>query len=88
MIIVGFLLLFVCAIGIINSWLWLIVLSATLFVYRFHAGWLFALGVCVDGYYGGFTQVPLYSLAFGGFAIMVEILKVRLIGVQSNYEKK
>jgi len=47
---------------------------------------LFALGVCVDGYYGGFAQLPLYSLAFGGFAIMVEVLKLRLIGVKSSYE--
>jgi hypothetical protein len=82
----GFLLLFLCTIGIINSWVWLIVASATLFVYRFNAGWLFALGVCVDGYYGGFAQLPLYSLAFGGLAIMVEVLKLRLIGVKSSYE--
>jgi hypothetical protein len=82
MIGVGFGLLFLCAVGLINSWAWLIVLSATLFAYRFHAGWLFALGVCVDGYYGGFTQLPLYSLTFGGFAIMVEVLKLSLIGVK------
>jgi len=86
MIIIGFVLLFLCAVGIINSWLWLLVMSATLFVYRFHAGWLFALAVCVDGYYGGFNQLPMYSLSFGGFAIVVEILKLRLIGVKSSYE--
>ena len=86
MIVVAFFLLFVCTVGIINSWAWLIVGSATLFVYRFNAGWLFALGVCVDGYYGGFDQLPVYSLAFGGFAIMVEVLKLRLIGVKSSYD--
>jgi len=86
MMLLGFVLLGLCALGLINSWLWLLIGSATLFVYRFHAGWLFALGVCVDGYYGGFTQVPVYSLAFGGFAVVVEVLKLRLIGVQSQYE--
>ena len=86
MIILGFVLLFACAVGIINSWAWLIVVSVTLFAYRFNAGWLFALGVCVDGYYGGFEQLPVYSLAFGGFAIVVEVLKLRLIGVKSSYD--
>lgn len=86
MMILGFVLLFLCAVGIINSWAWLIVASASLFVYRFNAGWLFALGVCVDGYYGGFDQLPLYSLAFGGFAIVVEVLKLRLIGVKSSHD--
>ena len=86
MMVLGSVLLFLCAVGIINSWAWLIVGSATLFVYRFHAGWLFALGVCVDGYYGGFEQLPLYSLVFGGFAIMVEVQKLRLIGEKSSYE--
>lgn len=84
--VLGILLLFLCAIGIINSWVWLIVASATLFVYRFNAGWLFALGVCVDGYYGGFEHLPVYSLAFGGFAIVVEVLKLRLIGVKSIHD--
>jgi hypothetical protein len=86
MIIIGWLLLFACAVGIINSWAWLIVTSVTLFAYRFNAGWLFVLGVCVDGYYGGFEQLPVYSLVFGGFAIVVEVLKLRLIGVKSNYD--
>lgn len=86
MILIGFGLLFLCAVGIINSWAWLIIASVTVFAYRFHAGWLFALGVCVDGYYGGFAQVPVYSLAFGGFAIVVEVLKLRLIGVNLRHD--
>lgn len=86
MIIIGFILLLLCAVGIINSWAWLIIASATVFVYRYHAGWLFALGVCVDGYYGAFSQLPVYSLAFGGFAIMVEVLKLSLIGVKLQHD--
>ena len=83
---IGALLLFLCALGMLNSWVALIIASATLFVYRYNAGWLFALGVCIDGYYGGFSKLPMYSLAFGGFALVVEVLKLRLIGVKSNHE--
>lgn len=86
MIVIGFGLLFLCALGIINSWAWLIIVSVTLFAYRFHAGWLFALGVCIDGYYGGFSHVPVYSLVLGGFAIVVEVLKLRLIGVNLRHD--
>lgn len=86
MILLGAVLLFACAIGLLNSWLWLIVLTTTMFSYRFHAGWLFGLGIVFDGYFGAFSSVPMYSLAFGGFAIIVEILKSRLIGVQSTHE--
>ena len=76
----------IAALAIVNSIVWLLVLVATLFVYRYHAGWLFLLGALIDGYYGGFTSVPQYSLAFGLFAIVAELLKTRLIGVQSSDE--
>jgi hypothetical protein len=85
MIFLGAVLLMLCLIGLLTSTAWLIVGTATLFVYKFHAGWLFVLGVLVDGYFGTFTQVPMYSLVFGGFALVVEVLKLRLIGVESNH---
>lgn len=84
--ILGVLLWVVAALAIMNSIVWLLVVCVTLFAYRYHAGWLFFLGVMVDGYYGGFTDVPLYAIALGVFAIVVEILKTSLIGVQLDRE--
>jgi hypothetical protein len=76
------LLLFV--ISILNSWALLIVSIATLFVYRYNAIWLFVVGVLCDSYFGAFADVPVYSLSLGAFALLVEVLKLRLVGVQST----
>ena len=75
-------LLFLFLIAILNSWVWLVVLAATLFAYRYNAVWLFIIGVLCDAYFGAFSAVPIYSLTLGAFAILVEVLKLRLIGVQ------
>ena len=85
MIVLGAMLLLLCLMGLLTSTAWLVIVTATVFVYRFHAGWLFGLGVAVDGYFGAFTAVPMYSLAFGGFALVAEVLKLRLIGVESSH---
>ena len=68
--------------AIINSWAWLIIACATLFAYRFNAVWLFVIGVMCDAYFGAFAAVPIYSLTLGAFALLVEVLKLRLVGVQ------
>ena len=81
MILIALLVLFV--IGILNSWAVVIVGIATIFVYRYNAIWLFVVGVLCDAYFNAFTAVPIYSLTLGAFALVVEVLKLRLIGVKS-----
>lgn len=76
------LLLLVFLFGILNSWVALIVIAATLFAYRYNAVWLFLVGALCDAYFSAFSAVPLYSLTLGAFALVVEVLKLRLIGVQ------
>lgn len=76
-------LLVLLCIGILNTWAWLIIGIVTVFAYRYNAVWLFVVGVLCDGYFGAFDSVPIYSLTLGGFALVVEVLKLRLIGVQS-----
>ena len=73
-------------ISILNSWAALIVGIATVFVYRYNAVWLFGVGVLCDAYFGAFADVPAYSLTLGAFALLVEVLKLRLVGVKSLYE--
>ena len=73
-------------ISILNSWAFLIIAIATGFAYRYNAVWLFVVGVLCDAYFGAFSAVPIYSLALGAFALLVEVLKLRLVGVQSKYE--
>jgi len=77
-------LLFLFIIAILNSWAFLIVTIATVFVYRYNAVWLFVVGVLCDAYFGAFAAIPVYSLTLGAFALLVEVLKLRLVGVQST----
>jgi len=77
------LLLMLFIISILNSWAVVIIGVATVFAYRYNTLWLFIVGVLCDAYFGAFTDVPLYSLTLGAFALLVEILKLRLVGVQS-----
>lgn len=76
-------LLFFFIIAILNSWAFLIISIATVFVYRYNAVWLFVVGVLCDAYFEAFTEVPIYSLTLGAFALLVEVLKLRLVGVKS-----
>ena len=76
-------LLFLLCVAILNTWAGLIIVVVTVFAYRYNAGWLFLVGVLSDGYFDAFASIPVYSLTLGGFALVVEVLKLRLIGVQS-----
>lgn len=80
---IPFILLVLFCVGILNTWAALIIGVATVFSYRYNAGWLFLVGVLCDAYFDAFASVPIYSLTLGGFALVVEVLKLRLIGVQS-----
>jgi len=75
-------LLVLLIVSILNSWAALIVGLATVFAYRYNAVWLFIVGVMCDAYFGAFVGVPVYSLSLGAFALIVEVLKLRLIGVK------
>jgi cell shape-determining protein MreD len=81
MIPVSLLVLFVIA--ILNSWAAMIVAIATVFAYRYNTIWLFVVGVLCDAYFGAFNAIPVYSLTLGAFALLVEVLKLRLVGIKS-----
>lgn len=76
-------LLILFTISILNSWAALIVGIATVFAYRYNAVWLFIIGVMCDAYFEAFSDIPVYSLTLGAFALIVEVLKLRLVGVKS-----
>jgi len=76
-------LLILFIISILNSWAAMIIGIATVFAYRYNTVWLFVVGVLCDAYFGAFSDVPVYSLTLGAFALLVEVLKLRLVGVES-----
>ena len=80
---IPFSLLILFVISILNSWAALIVGIATVFAYRYNTVWLFVVGVLCDAYFAAFSSIPVYSLTLGAFALLVEVLKLRLVGVKS-----
>ena len=55
------------------------ILIVTWVSYWFPAWYLFIAVVLLDGYFGAFYSVPLLSLMFGAFVLLVESLKVQLL---------
>ena len=77
-------LLFMFVVCVLNSWAAGIIGIATLFAYRYNSVWLFVVGVLCDAYFNAFAGLLVYSLTLGAFALIVEVLKLRLVGVQSK----
>jgi hypothetical protein len=64
---------------------WLAVIAVvTWFSYWHPSWWLFLAVVLIDGYFGSFYTVPVLSLVFGGFVLLVETLKIQLLGAQKK----
>ena len=63
---------------LLSSYWFLAIMIVTWVAYWYPSWWLFILVVLLDGYFGAFYQVPVLSLAFGFFVIVVEVLKIQL----------
>lgn len=64
---------------------WLLLIAVvTWFAYWHPSWWLFIVVVLVDGYFGSFTGVPVLSLGFGAFVLLVETLKIQLLGTKNE----
>lgn len=59
-----------------------VIMIVTWFSYWHPSWWLFIIAVLVDGYYGAYFDVPVLSLAFGAFVLLVETLKIQLLGTR------
>lgn len=62
------------------------VISAVVFTVKYSGIALLPLAILLDGYYGAFYSVPLFSLATIGWYILSELLLSRMSVVQSKYE--
>lgn len=69
-----------------QSHLLLGLLATGLFTFRYGAVALLPLAVLLDGYYGAFFTVPLFSIAAIVWYVLSEVLRVRMNIVQSEYE--
>ncbi len=64
---------------------WIVAIAVvTWFSYWHPSWWLFLVVVLVDGYFGAFSEVPVLSLSFGAFVLLVETLKIQLLGTKQQ----
>lgn len=60
---------------------WLVAIGLVTWIAYWHpVWWLFILAVLLDGYFGAFYDLPILSLGFGAFVLLVEVFKVQLRG--------
>jgi hypothetical protein len=77
--IVTFFLYFCVALFIAQNLLWLAAITAALFTFRASAIWLIPLAIFVDGYFGAFYHVPLFSMVACLWYGISELIKPQLI---------
>jgi hypothetical protein len=56
------LLIFLIAIAVFQNLLWLAAIYALLFTWWYGAVWLVVLALLIDGYFGSFASIPIFSL--------------------------
>lgn len=67
-----------------NLLLWA-ALCAALFTFRVGGAWLIPLGIFIDGYFGAFYSVPMFSLAAIVWYVVSEYLRPLLIVQYKSY---
>ena len=62
------------------------IVATVWFTIGFGALALLPLAILLDGYYGAFYSVPLFSISAIGWYVLSELLRTRMNIVQSEYE--
>jgi hypothetical protein len=62
------------------------IVAVVLYTFKFGAATLLPLAVLLDGYFGAFHHVPVFSLAAIGWYIFSEHLRLAMNIVQSEHE--
>lgn len=80
MAIIFWLVIFLLA--LLQGYWFVAIATVTWFSYWYPAWWLFVVVVLVDAYFGAFAGIPVLSLSFGAFVLLVETLKMQLLGIK------
>ena len=75
---------FATALLIAQNHLWIAAGAALLFTFRAPTVWLIPLAIVIDGYFGAFHHVPLFSMVACVWYAISELVKPQLI---MRYEK-
>jgi hypothetical protein len=61
-------------------------IAVVIYTVKFSAMALIPLAIVIDGYYGAFYTVPVFSISAIGWYLLSEVLRSRMNIVQSKYE--
>lgn len=74
------------ALLVVHNFLLLALFVAALFSYRAGAIWLIPLAFAIDGYFGAFHTLPLFSMFAAGWYVLTEFIRPQLMLQRSSYE--
>lgn len=86
-IILNIILYFLVAFLVLQNHLFLAFFATVAYTYRAGAVWLIPLGFGIDGYFGAFSQLPLFSMMATGWYVISECVRPQLIMQHDSYEK-
>lgn len=86
-IFLNFTLYFLIALMVLQDYLLIALFFTILYTYRVGAVWLIPLGFAIDGYYGAFFELPLFSMLATGWYVISECVRPQLIMQHESYEK-
>ena len=69
----------VIALLVVQNHLFIAGLLAVWFTYRVGAVWLIPLAICIDGFFGAFYHVPLFSVVMAFWYLVSELIRPALI---------
>lgn len=78
---------FLIALLVLQNHLFIAFIITVLYTYRAGALWLIPLGFGIDGYFGAFSQLPLFSMLTTGWYVISESVRPRLIIQHQSYDK-
>jgi hypothetical protein len=86
-LILNIILFFCIAIMVLQNHLIIAGILALLFTFRCGAVWLLLLAFLIDGYFGAFSSMPVFSLGMLVWYVVSEIIRPQLLLQYESYGK-
>lgn len=77
---------FFIALMVLQNHLFIALVATIIFTYRVGALWLLPLSFCIDGYFGAFAAMPIFSMFATGWYVLSEFIRPQLTLQFKPYE--
>lgn len=85
-LVLNIILFMLIALLVVHNFLLLALFLTALFSYRAGAVWLLPLAFAIDGYFGAFHALPLFSMFAAGWYVLTEFIRPQLMLQRNSYE--